>query len=85
MHCIYLKSKKEENRKKGELQSPWNCKPSVCTPSKHCSHRVSTKKLKKLFANALNPEVTIRRTGGCNKPFDKYHIRTVTSSSQPDG
>jgi hypothetical protein len=83
MNCIYFK--KEEDPRKA-LQKPWNCKPSVCTPSMYCSHRVDKKKLKELFVNALNPEVQIRRKAGCNKPFDKYdHIRTVTSVSQPDG
>lgn len=80
MHCIYFKVKKEEER-------PWNCEPSSksCI-SKYCPHLVDTKKFRKLVTNALDPEVRIRRTNGCNKPFDKYdHIRTVTSSSQPDG
>ena len=86
MHCIYFKVKKEEER-------PWNCKTSVCTPTKYCPHRVDTKKLKELITHALNPEVQRQtlmkrsREGGCVRPVDPLRgmAHHVTSSSQPDG
>ena len=83
MHCIYFKVKREKER-------PWNCKPSSKNCLSHyCPHKVDTKKLKQLVTDALDPEVRIRRTAGCVRPFDpldKYRGgRHFTSVSQPDG
>lgn len=65
MHCIYFKEEKDPRK---ALQKPWNCEPSTCTPSMYCPHRVDTKKLKRLWAAALNPFVEIPRKGIRRRP-----------------
>ena len=61
-HCIYSKVTREEKR-------PWGCEPlSEACLRGYCPERVDAKKLKGLVDNALDPEVRMRRTRGCERP-----------------